>query len=91
MLRDGQGEEDLLVDPLPEGWHLETHNVDGTKHGRIPLPGPSFEHGLFTQEGSWVSLGAVRGARKCEADLEILILDLRIDDECEKNIAPSAC
>ncbi len=50
MLREGPGEENLLVDPLPEGWHPETH---GTAHGRIPLPNP-FAHSLSTPEDSWV-------------------------------------
>ncbi len=59
MLREGPGEENLLVDPLPEGWHPETHNADGAAHGRTPLLDP-FAHSLFTPEGSWVLYVAPR-------------------------------
>ncbi len=49
------GKEDLLlVDPLPEGWHPETHNFDGTKQGRISPWSLPFGQSIFTPEGSWV-------------------------------------
>ncbi len=49
------------MDPLPEGWHPETHNFDGTEHGRISSSLP-FEHSLFMPEAGGGQLGAVRGA-----------------------------
>jgi hypothetical protein len=39
-LKEEEEENDVLVDPLPEGWHPETHNANGTKYGRIPSSGP---------------------------------------------------
>jgi hypothetical protein len=44
----------LLVDPLPEGWHPETHNADGIRHGSIPAYGVMVEldHGHFTLAGT---------------------------------------
>jgi hypothetical protein len=56
MMHEGatSGEKEDLVDLLPEGWHLETHNFDATKHGRISSWSPPFGHSLFTPEGSWV-------------------------------------
>jgi hypothetical protein len=50
---DNGSDNAVLVDTLPERWHPETHNADGSKHGCIPADGV-LDHGLFTPEGSWV-------------------------------------
>jgi hypothetical protein len=54
---DEEEVERLLVDPLPEGWHPETHNPDGSRHGRLPDDWVVEQYrGLHTPAGSWVVL-----------------------------------
>ncbi len=53
-LEDGS-QDNVLVDPPPEGWHPETHNrdADSSMRGHIP-PDGVLDHCLFTPAGSWV-------------------------------------
>ena len=48
-----------LPNPLPEGWHPDTHNADGSKHGRVSMEGETLvdmdlRMTRFTLMGSWV-------------------------------------